>query len=168
MINTLASVLFLTTLALASVVSYDGFRAVRVPTEGNAARVAEMVERLGLDTWKHTASFADVIVPPEKLDGFRGEVAGLDVELMHEDLGASAALEKRSRSGMSPPPPRGDSGEMPLAAPRHPWRRGRMLFDRPLVVARLDRSGQPGAGSSRQRWWKSRARRLVRCVPPVR
>lgn len=79
-------------------VSYDGFEVFRVPVGNDVSKVAEIVEKLGLETWKSyrkPGAFADVVVSPEKLEAFHEEVAGMEgVEVMHENLAASIAAEQ--------------------------------------------------------------------------
>lgn len=79
-------------------VSYDGFEVYRVPVGNDASKVAEIVEKLELETWKShlkPGSFADVVVSPDKLQAFHEEVAGMEgVEVMHENLAASIAAEQ--------------------------------------------------------------------------
>lgn len=85
--------------ALADSVSYDGVQVVRLPTGEDPERISDIIARLELDTWKHTDSFADIAVPLNKLDAFENEIMGLDVTIMHKDLGNSIAVEKRSVIG---------------------------------------------------------------------
>ncbi|KAG6364297.1 hypothetical protein INS49_005897 [Diaporthe citri] len=79
-------------------VSYDGYQVFRVPVGLDASKVTEIVDKLGLDTWKapnKAGAFADIVVSPEKLQAFNDEVAGIEgIEVMHEDLGASIAAEQ--------------------------------------------------------------------------
>lgn len=79
-------------------VSYDGYGVFRLPVGSYISKVAEIVDKLELDTWKSfkkPGAYADVVVPPEKLEAFHQEVAGLEgVEVMHEDLGASIVAEQ--------------------------------------------------------------------------
>lgn len=86
-------------LASGSTVSYDGVRVVRLPTGDDSERISDIIKRLELDTWKQTDSFADIVVPLNKLDAFNYQVTGLDATTMHKDLGASIAVEKRSVVG---------------------------------------------------------------------
>lgn len=78
-------------------VTYDGFSVFRVPVGNDASRVAEVVDKLQLETWKSfrkPGAYADVVVPPEQREAFDAEVAGMEgVEIMHEDLAASIAAE---------------------------------------------------------------------------
>lgn len=79
-------------------VSYDGVGVFRVPVGDDVSKVAQLVEKLELDTWKsylRPGAYADVVVPPEKLQAFQEEVAGVDgVVTMHENLAASIAAEQ--------------------------------------------------------------------------
>lgn len=85
-------------------VSYEGFGVFRVPVGDDASGVVDVVERLGLDTWKSSrkaGAFVDVVVPPEKRQAFGGEVSGIEgVEVMHEDLAASIAAEQEPAMGV--------------------------------------------------------------------
>lgn len=77
-------------------VSYDGFKVFRVPVGGSAQRVNDVVARLGLDVWQPASrkgAFADIEVPPAKLDNFGRAMAGLELLTMHDDLGRSIADE---------------------------------------------------------------------------
>ncbi|KAF4506597.1 hypothetical protein G6O67_006665 [Ophiocordyceps sinensis] len=77
-------------------VSYDGFKVFRVPVGGSAQRVNNVVARLGLDVWQPASrkgAFADIEVPPAKLDNFGRAMAGLELLTMHDDLGRSIADE---------------------------------------------------------------------------
>ncbi|KAL2162975.1 hypothetical protein VTH06DRAFT_6811 [Thermothelomyces fergusii] len=76
--------------------SYDGYKVVRVSVGDNAAKVQDLIDRLGLETWKgkpQPGAVADIVIPPSQIDAFTAETAGLDVITMHEDLGASIAAE---------------------------------------------------------------------------
>lgn len=79
-------------------VSYDGYSVHRVPVGDDVAKVTDLVAKLDLETWKSfkkPGSYADVVVPPEKLAAFQAEVAGIEgVEVMHEDLAVSIAAEQ--------------------------------------------------------------------------
>lgn len=95
MFSLLFSGLFSAYIALASFVDYDEFQAVRVSTGTHAEKVAGIVKRLELDTWRRTEAFVDIIVPPSQLGDFNDEVAGLDVEIIDQNLGRSIAAEHR-------------------------------------------------------------------------
>lgn len=90
---------FFAILAVTSAMSYNGFQAIRVPTENNVARVAGIIKRLELGTWQQTSPVADIVVPPEKPATFQGSKIrwrALEIEIMHEDLGVSIAQETQS------------------------------------------------------------------------
>ncbi|WEW55768.1 hypothetical protein PRK78_001201 [Emydomyces testavorans] len=78
-------------------VSYNGYKVVRIPTEGsNYAKVVDVIDTLKLSTWKypkHAGSNADIVIPPEQLSEFNKAIAGLKTEIMHEDLGAAIEAE---------------------------------------------------------------------------
>lgn len=77
-------------------VSYDGYKVFRVAVGDQVAKVNDVVSSLGLSTWKgapRAGAFADIVVPPTKIDAFNGKIIGLDTVTMHEDLGASIAEE---------------------------------------------------------------------------
>lgn len=50
-------------------VSYAGYKVVRVPVGNDVSTVVNIVEKLGLETWKplQAGTFVDVVVPPEKV-----------------------------------------------------------------------------------------------------
>ncbi|KAH7020770.1 uncharacterized protein B0I36DRAFT_252034 [Microdochium trichocladiopsis] len=77
-------------------VSYDGFKVVRVPVGMDASKVTDIVSQLGLSTWKgapQAGRFADIVVAPEKFDAFTKATQGMEVSVMHENLGESIAQE---------------------------------------------------------------------------
>ena len=79
-----------------SKVTYDGYQVVRVPVKNQVAKVNNVISKLGLTTWKgapRAGAFADIVVPPSKIDAFNSEIAGMDTITMHEDLGASISEE---------------------------------------------------------------------------
>ncbi|KAK4188578.1 putative carboxypeptidase [Podospora australis] len=76
--------------------AYDGFKVYRIAVKNQVAKVNDIIEKLGLETWKApkaAGAMADVVVPPTKIADFNAAVAGLDVTTMHEDLAASIAEE---------------------------------------------------------------------------
>lgn len=79
-------------------VSYDGYSVHRVPVGDDTAQVSNIVDKLELETWKSfkkPGSYADVVVPPEKLEAFQAEVAGIEgVKVMHSNLAESIAAEQ--------------------------------------------------------------------------
>ncbi|EAS36042.3 secreted carboxypeptidase McpA [Coccidioides immitis RS] len=76
---------------------YNGYKVFRIPTvDQNLAQVVRIIKELELDTWefpKTAGSAADVVVSPSQLSAFEEATAGLTVEVMHEDLGASIDAE---------------------------------------------------------------------------
>lgn len=77
-------------------VSYDGYKVFRVSVGKEVAKVNDIVSSLGLTTWKgapRAGAFADIVVPPTKLEAFADKVVGMDATTMHEDLGASISEE---------------------------------------------------------------------------
>ncbi len=88
-------------------VSYDGYKVVRVPVGTDASKVTEIVTKLKLKTWggaPRAGRYADIVIPPQQIAAFDSETAGMEVIIMHEDLGASIERESTYSlySGMSP------------------------------------------------------------------
>ncbi|ROV88540.1 hypothetical protein VMCG_10366 [Cytospora schulzeri] len=84
-------------------VSYDGYEVVRMSVGSGVPRVVEIIEKLALDSWQepHKArDFAEIVVPPEKINAFHLEIAGMDAVVMHEDLGASISAERQPADGV--------------------------------------------------------------------
>ncbi|KAK3299584.1 carboxypeptidase [Chaetomium fimeti] len=76
--------------------SYDGYKVVRLTVGEDAAKVQDMVDRLGLATWMgkpRANANTDIVVPPSVLGAFEAEIAGMKAVTMHNDLGASIANE---------------------------------------------------------------------------
>lgn len=81
-------------------VSYEGAKAVRIPTGEDVTPVLEIIEKLSLPTWKGIAngvpvanSNIDLVVPADKVAEFDQMVSEMTTEVMHEDLGLSIAEE---------------------------------------------------------------------------
>ncbi|KAK4460481.1 putative carboxypeptidase [Cladorrhinum samala] len=71
---------------------YDGYKVYRVAVKNQVAKVAKVIEDLGLETWKAPkapGAMADIVVPPSKVAEFSTAMAGMDVTTMHENLAAS-------------------------------------------------------------------------------
>ncbi|KAL1722234.1 hypothetical protein EV715DRAFT_248125 [Schizophyllum commune] len=76
---------------------YDGVRVLRVPTGGQADALNALVDSYGLTRWDTRATHVDVQVPKDVYGDFADAVAslganateGMEVMVMHEDLGAS-------------------------------------------------------------------------------
>ncbi|RDA94946.1 hypothetical protein CP533_0159 [Ophiocordyceps camponoti-saundersi (nom. inval.)] len=86
------------TLAAAAKMSYDGVKVYRVPVGAGAQvrRVNSIAEDLGLDFWQpanRKGVFADIQVPPAKVEGFLKGMKGFEVDVLHEDLGKSVEKE---------------------------------------------------------------------------
>lgn len=89
--------------------SYDGYKVVRLTVGEHVAKVQNIVDRLGLTTWKgkpRANADADIVVPPSLIGAFEAEIAGMKAVTMHDDLGASIADEASFSvyAGMSPVP----------------------------------------------------------------
>jgi len=81
-------------------VSYDGAKAIRIPTGEDVTPVLDIIDKLSLPTWKGIAngvpvanSNVDLVVPADKVAEFEQMVSGMTTEVMHEDLGSSIADE---------------------------------------------------------------------------
>ena len=77
-------------------VSYDGYKVVRLAVGSDASKVNEIVDRLQLTTWKgkpRAGAFADIVVPPSQIGAFDAATAGMEAQVMHNDLGLSIADE---------------------------------------------------------------------------
>jgi hypothetical protein len=81
-------------------VSYDGAKAIRIPTGEDVTPVLDIIDKLSLPTWKGIAngvpvanSNVDLVVPADKVAEFDQMVSGMTTEVMHEDLGLSIAEE---------------------------------------------------------------------------
>ncbi|TVY91993.1 Metallocarboxypeptidase A-like protein [Lachnellula willkommii] len=86
--------------AVLAKVSYDGAKAIRIPTGEDVTPVLDIVNKLSLATWKGMAngvpvpnSHVDLVVPADQVDEFNQLVEGMSTEVMHEDLGLSIAEE---------------------------------------------------------------------------
>ncbi|KAF4596022.1 carboxypeptidase [Ophiocordyceps camponoti-floridani] len=76
--------------------SFDGYKVFRVPVGARTQRVNSVVDEMGLRFWQPASrkgAFADVEVPPAKVDAFRQAMKGFDLIVMHEDLGRSMVSE---------------------------------------------------------------------------
>ncbi|KAG5930356.1 hypothetical protein E4U42_001871 [Claviceps africana] len=77
---------------------YLGHRVYRVPVTDaqDGAHIRDVIDRLGLEVWQpptRKGSFADVQVPPGRVEAFREAMGHREVRTMHEDLGASIRKE---------------------------------------------------------------------------
>ncbi|CAG8973226.1 hypothetical protein HYALB_00006395 [Hymenoscyphus albidus] len=82
-------------------VSYDGAKAIRIPVGEDVIPVMKIIDQLQLPVWKGVGadgvpkanSNVDLVVPAEKAEEFGSMINGINIEVMHEDLGASIAEE---------------------------------------------------------------------------
>lgn len=77
-------------------ISYDGFQVVRLPVGMDASKVTDIVNKLGLSTWKgapKAGHYTDIVVAPEKIAAFTKATAGMERSVLHENLGQSIAAE---------------------------------------------------------------------------
>jgi hypothetical protein len=113
---TLSTLLGLVALASAVVVpssgrrSYEGYKVYRLSVGQEVDKVADIIERLGLTTWKgapRAGAVSDIVVPPSQIEAFLAEISGMEVVTMHEDLGLSIEDEASFRvyEGASQHPP---------------------------------------------------------------
>jgi hypothetical protein len=86
-------------------VSYNGAKAVRIPVGDDVTTLKDLIHNLSLPTWKGVKDgiplpngHVDLVVPADKVAKFEKLAAKMNVEVMHEDLGASIAAES---SGIS-------------------------------------------------------------------
>ena len=90
---------------------YDGVRVLRVPIGGQADALNALVDSYGLTRWDTRASHVDVQVPKEVYGDFANAVAslranateGMEVMVMHEDLGASIREESAGMADFKRP-----------------------------------------------------------------
>lgn len=85
------------TAAVVSPFDYSGYKVIRVPTQkDNVKEVQRIITDLNLDTWKYPKSEgqnADIVVPPSQISSFMERISGMNIEMMHEDLGMSIRNE---------------------------------------------------------------------------
>lgn len=82
-------------------VNYDGAKAIRIPVGDDVIPVMEIIDQLQLPTWKGVTAEGvpkantnvDLVVPADKVEEFETLIDGIDIEIMHDDLGASIAEE---------------------------------------------------------------------------
>lgn len=73
-------------------VSYDGFKVFRIATGDDLTTVEEKLTSFAAEPWNRDISqHLDIVLAPEQLADF--EALGLNVTVMHEDLGADIAAE---------------------------------------------------------------------------
>ena len=81
-------------------VTYDGDKVLRIATENNVAPLQNIIDSLALPTWKGVTAgipkanwHVDLVVPKDKLEEFNTMSAGMNISIMHDDLGVSIAAE---------------------------------------------------------------------------
>lgn len=73
-------------------ISYDGYKVFRIATGDNLADVQERIASFSAEPWNRDISqHLDIALAPDQLEEF--EALGLNVTVMHEDLGADIAAE---------------------------------------------------------------------------
>ena len=97
------STLLATALAAATrspgAVNYDGYKVVRIPTGStgdNLVSIQNIIDDLRLRTLEHPTvqgANVDIMVPPDQVNQFDEKSKGLEVQVLHEDLGADIAGE---------------------------------------------------------------------------
>lgn len=125
-----AFVPFLLSLALGvairdpSIVSYDGWKVLRVKTGHDLKDVQNKLSSFSYDEWNHDIHrHIDLAISPDQLDAFKA--LGLDYHCMHEDLGASIAAE----SAGQPAKWKRQVGDMAWFDTYHPYGDHRVYFD---------------------------------------
>ncbi|RDL41049.1 Zn-dependent exopeptidase [Venustampulla echinocandica] len=85
---------------VAAQVNYDGAKAFRIPTGQDITQIKAVIDKLELPVWKGAAygvpnpnGKVDLVVPADKLAEFEGLSDGMNVEVLHTDLGASISEE---------------------------------------------------------------------------
>ncbi|CRK17463.1 hypothetical protein BN1708_012069 [Verticillium longisporum] len=77
-----------------SIVSYEGYQALRVRFEGDLPAVQRKLSKLSYDEWERTADDITITLSPEQIPAFKS--LGLKYDVMHGDLGASINAESAS------------------------------------------------------------------------
>lgn len=89
--------LALTSVLRRDVANYDGYKVLRVSTNGDAAAVMETLSALNYDQWSaHIGDYVDISLSNEDFEKF--QTLGLTSSIMHEDLGADIAAETTDSS----------------------------------------------------------------------
>ncbi|KAI1495368.1 zinc carboxypeptidase [Biscogniauxia mediterranea] len=77
--------------------SYDGYKVLRVKTNGQPSAVLEELSALAFDEWEHQdGHHVDIVIAPDQLDAL--EALGVEFHVMHDNLGDSIAAESASKS----------------------------------------------------------------------
>ncbi|KAI5920416.1 zinc carboxypeptidase [Camillea tinctor] len=78
-------------------VSYDGYKVLRVKTNGLSSSILEKLSDLAFDEWEHQVGHhVDMVIAPDQFSTV--EALGLDFHVMHVNLGESIAAESVSKS----------------------------------------------------------------------
>ncbi len=75
---------------------YDGYQVIRLQVGDNLAKVQSLIKTLSLSTWNGKAkanSEVDIVVPAAVTEQFEADIAGLNSQIMHANLGESIAQE---------------------------------------------------------------------------
>lgn len=73
-------------------ISYDGYKVLRIATGSDLAAIEEKLASFSAEPWNRDISqHIDIALGPDQLADF--EALGLNVTVMHEDLGADIAAE---------------------------------------------------------------------------
>lgn len=82
--------------AIPGKVSYDNDKVIRLGVGDNLSKVNDLLRELSLSTWNGAPKAngnVDVVVPESQLKAFKDSTAGMETQVMHENLGASIAKE---------------------------------------------------------------------------
>jgi len=98
-LNILASVL--TSLAVSIVatptvdvpITYEGYRVVRIKTNGRTPAIVKSLEGLKYDEWNSDGNNFDIAIAPDQIAKFTS--LGLDFITLHENLGSSIIAESK-------------------------------------------------------------------------
>ncbi|RXG47307.1 hypothetical protein VDGE_07134 [Verticillium dahliae] len=80
--------------AVAIIMSYEGYQALRVRFGGDLPAVQRKLSKLSYDEWERTADDITITLSPEQIPAFKS--LGLKYDVMHGDLGASINAESAS------------------------------------------------------------------------
>lgn len=79
------------------IVSYDGYKVLRINTYGRPSAVKEKIANISYEEWNHDVyKHIDILISPDQVGAF--EALKLDYQVMHENLGNSIVAESSSRS----------------------------------------------------------------------
>ncbi|KAI1495502.1 zinc carboxypeptidase [Biscogniauxia marginata] len=78
-------------------ISYDGYKVLRIITDGSSTAVLEKLSVLSFDQWNDDIdNHIDIAIAPDQFATF--ETLGLKFHVMHDNLGDSIAAESASKS----------------------------------------------------------------------